>query len=445
MRAAIHACLYLFDLADAQIILPLVAAVFRSAIKTADFSFCLVGPSGAFKSELASLAQRFFGRCMDANNLPGSWSSTPNALEELAFRVKDALLVIDDFAPTGSTVDVQRLHAAADRVLRAQGNGSGRQRMRRDGTLPPARPPRGLILSTGEDVPAGKSLKARMFIVEVEPGAIKTEKLTECQQRADAGMFAQCMAGFLAWLAPRYAEVLQTFPNEIERLRRQAYNDKMHMRTPETVAELWVGFDCFLQFAQASGVIQQEEVKSWQGSCWKALMSVASAQAVHQQASDPVVRFLDLLRAAIASGKAHIAHSKGHAPDFDERPWGWEKRNIGMGEYNQGEWMSKGDCIGWVDEENLYLQKDASFNLVKRLGNDSGEGITLTQTQLFKRLKEAGMLLSTEVARGTIPVRRTLAGKPQMVLHLRASTIVQREPDKSDISDKTLEEDTGTR
>ena len=47
---------------------------------------------------------------MDARHLPGSWSSTGNALEGLAFSAKDVLLVVDDFAPTGSATDVQRMH-----------------------------------------------------------------------------------------------------------------------------------------------------------------------------------------------------------------------------------------------------------------------------------------------------------------------------------------------
>ena len=37
----------------------------------------------------------------------GAWSSTANSLEALAFHAKDALLVIDDFAPQGSGTDVQ--------------------------------------------------------------------------------------------------------------------------------------------------------------------------------------------------------------------------------------------------------------------------------------------------------------------------------------------------
>src|SRR5205807_5268138 len=102
--------------------------------------------------------------------LPANWSSTGNALEAQAFTAKDALLVVDDFAPQGSAADVQRYHREADRLLRGQGNGAGRQRMKADATLRPAKPPRGLVLSTGEDTPRGQSLRARMLVVEVSPG-----------------------------------------------------------------------------------------------------------------------------------------------------------------------------------------------------------------------------------------------------------------------------------
>jgi len=79
---------------------------------------------------------------MDARHLPGSWQSTANALEELAFEAKDVLLTVDDFVPAGSAKDVQRLHSEADRLLRAQGNLSARQRLRVDQSLRPQRPPR---------------------------------------------------------------------------------------------------------------------------------------------------------------------------------------------------------------------------------------------------------------------------------------------------------------
>jgi hypothetical protein len=38
---------------------------------------------------------------MNRLHLPGAWASTGNSLEALAFHAKDALIVIDDFAPQG--------------------------------------------------------------------------------------------------------------------------------------------------------------------------------------------------------------------------------------------------------------------------------------------------------------------------------------------------------
>ena len=161
LATAARAVLRLLDLAPDRIMFSLVAAAFRAPLGDCDFSLHLTGPSGVFKSELAALSQQHFGAALDARHLPGNWSSTGNALEGIAFAAKDALLVVDDFAPTGSQGDVQRLHREADRVFRSQGNNAGRGRMNRDGSLRPVKPPRGLILSTGEDVPRGQSLRAR--------------------------------------------------------------------------------------------------------------------------------------------------------------------------------------------------------------------------------------------------------------------------------------------
>src|SRR5262249_54434917 len=144
----------------------------------------LAGPTGAGKTELAALVQQHHGTGMDARHLPGSWASTGNSLEGLAFAAKDSLLVVDDFAPGGSVADVARMPREADRLRRAQGNNSGRGRCRADGTVRPAKPPRGCVLSTGEDVPRGQSLRARLLVLEVAPGEVNWERLSACQKDA---------------------------------------------------------------------------------------------------------------------------------------------------------------------------------------------------------------------------------------------------------------------
>ena len=55
-----------------------------------------------FKSELAALCQQHYAPEMDSRHLIG-WHSTGNSLETMAFAAKDALLVVDDFAPGGAS------------------------------------------------------------------------------------------------------------------------------------------------------------------------------------------------------------------------------------------------------------------------------------------------------------------------------------------------------
>ena len=119
--SAIRSSLRLLSVAPDRISLPLLAAVYRAPLGKVDFSLFLTGPSGAFKTALATLCQQHFGAEMDARDLPGHFGSTGNALEELAFRAKDALLVVDDFVPTAGTND-GRLHETAERLFRAEGS-----------------------------------------------------------------------------------------------------------------------------------------------------------------------------------------------------------------------------------------------------------------------------------------------------------------------------------
>src|SRR5437762_2907713 len=168
---------------------------------------------------------------MSARTLPGSWSSTANALERLAFEGKDVLLIVDDFAPTGSPADVQRYHREADRLNRAQGNNAGRTRLGPDGSLRAANPPRGLTVSTGEDQPRNQSARARNLIVEISPDVVNFRRLTQAQREAASGLYAHAMAGYIAWLAARHAAIATTIAADLVRFREAAAASAAHRRT----------------------------------------------------------------------------------------------------------------------------------------------------------------------------------------------------------------------
>jgi hypothetical protein len=429
---AIRATFRIWDLAEERLTVPVFAATHRSALGPSDFGVHIAGPTGALKTAVAALYQQHFGPKMDGRHLPANWSSTENSLEALAFEAKDALLVIDDFAPHGSSVQVQQLHAKADRVLRAQGNRSARQRMRPDASLRPPRPPRGLILSTGEDVPSGQSLRARMMIVEIARGAVDKRRLSACQEDARRGLYAKAMSGYLQWLAGRYDAVREGLDDRAIALRDNMRLQASHLRTPDVVANLALGLRTYLDFAMDVKAISAREAEDLWERGLSALVSAGESQEAQQAATEPVRRFIELVCAALASGQAHVAGLDG-GPPVEPEAWGWRERPSASGGGESGAWREQGDRIGWVEGADLYVQPDAAYRCAKRMGD--ADGIVVGPRTLRRRLREAGLLLSTEPGRDTTTIRKTIEGQRREVLHLSTAALLSDGSDQTDRSD----------
>jgi DNA primase len=415
LAKAIGSDLRLLDAAVPRLMYPLLGAVYRAALGVADCSLALIGQTGLGKSELASLAQQHFGADLHRLNLPGNWSSSANALEALAFLAKDALLVIDDFKPGGSKSEIDQLHAKADRVLRAQGNNSARQRCWADGSVRADRPPRGLIIMTGEDQVRGESLRARQLPLLVRKGDLDVRSLTPFQQDAAAGVYAQVLSAFLQWLAPQYDTVHSRLPREYAALRDQAIGAENHPRTPGIVADLALGLKYFLDFGVAAGVIKPRGRDRLADAGWQALLEAAADQAQEILAHDPTRRFLELVSGVVTSGQGHLASRDGTAPT-NEASWGWRKVTLGTGQFVRTDWQPQGRLVGWIDDAGVYLHPGVSYAEAQRLADEQGERLPLSQQQLYRRLKDQKHLAATEEGKTTI--RRTLQGRERAVLHL---------------------------
>jgi bifunctional DNA primase/polymerase-like protein/primase-like protein len=382
LKGAICASLKLLDLGPRRVTFPLFNAIWASLIGGCDYAVFLAGQTGVGKTEVAALLQQHFGSGFSSRNLPGSWSSTANANEGLAFTAKDSLLVLDDFAPTGTRSDLARYHKDADRILRAQGNGSGRARMRPDATIRPSKIPRGLILATGEDIPRGQSLRARTFVVEISPDDLDWNLLTKCQRDAAIGLYAQGMSAYLQWFASRYETKKQKLPEVLAMWRTRANNSAQHRRIPEIIAHLQVGACRFLEFARDVGAITGDEALKLREKSWRALGQAAAAQNRHQKSEDPVRRFLELIRSAISTGKAHLG-------------------DAASGSHEEGQ----GDCIGWASEEFVLLDPDRSFATAQKLAQEQGEFISVNQKTLWQRMKDRRVLAISDADRNLVKTR----------------------------------------
>jgi hypothetical protein len=433
----VRASLSLLGLGPDRITVPCLAAVYRAVLGTCNVVIHLAGRTGVFKTELATLLEQHFGPGFDSEHLPANYSSTGNANEGLAFTAKDMLLVIDDFAPGGTQADVARQHREADRLIRNVGNHASRNRMTAGLSLRPPKPPRCLVVSTGEDVPRGHSLQARQVIAEIAKGDIAAENLTRCQLDAAEGLYAESMAAFIQWLAPRYDRVQADLRQQVK-LRRDELRDgpegsNQHQRTPTNLAHLLLGFQLFVQFAVEVGAIQESERQALEGRAKAALRQLTDEQTRHLTEADPVGIFMRHVRSCLSSGRAHICGSDGAEPE-DPKLWGWTQRVIGTGEHARTEWESHGKCIGWLARQDLYLDPESVHAEVQRLAQDKGESMPLTTRTLGKRLSEAGVLASTDPARQTLTVRRMLQGGQRKVWHLQVGRLFpQEKPDKPDI------------
>jgi hypothetical protein len=414
---AVKKSLELLSLGPDRIVFPLYAAIYAPIVSSPDYSFFATGQTGVFKTSVEALALQHYGPKMDASALPGHWTGTGNALEYTAFLAKDALFLIDDFVPGASPGSMQHLNELAERVFRAQANKGGRSRMRRDFKLAGMKSPRCLIISSGEDVPLGHSLRGRILIIEFTPGAIDRTKLTQLQKAGGDGIFSMALAAFIRWVAPQHDELQRSVKERTLSLREEfrTGSEGQHNRTPAILAGLAASFETFIGFAKSHDVLTEEEASGLWSRCVAALKCAGDAQSEFHESADPTRVFFASLSSALASGKAHVADPKGNAPTC-AGAWGWRALDFGF--------IPMGDRIGWVDGDDLYLDTNATCRVAKQAAGV--ENIFLTNQSLKKRLKDKNLLKSWDHQRQRLTIRKVLEGaERQEVLHVDASLLVQ--------------------
>lgn len=430
IQDAVCTSLKFLDLAPDTITYSLFSSIYSAPlgeVEPIDFADFLHGFTGTLKSELAGIVQSHYGAGFRGKNLPAAWSSTGNYLEKLAFLAKDAILVIDDFIPTGSPSEVASMHSKADRVLRASGNLSGRGRMATDTSLRKTYPPRCLSLCTGEDIPKGQSLRARLNLLEIKPGDVDLKLLTDLQRHASNGVLAGALSAYIQWLAPKIDELKVTFPKGKIELRDLASREvKSHLRSPEIIAYKMLGMDTFLKFAVEVKAISESQAADIRQKAWNTFCEADAIQAELQTTEDPVVRFLDLLRTALVMGLANVEEFAGGSPAKNPESWGWEAIITNSGEIKTTAYRAKGRKIGWVSGTNLYLDPDASYLTVQEIASKSGNPLPISPIVLRKRMDERGLI--QQKAKGSLIKTLTIQGTKYKVLHILTTDVGNADP-----------------
>jgi hypothetical protein len=257
------------------------------------FALWLVGLTGSGKSFAAKLFANFFGDFPVSSAPFTTWASTGNYVQRQGYFFKDALYLVDDFKP-----ELQRYPGEVARVLQAYADNTARGRLKSDATANTLRMIRGLLVSTGEDVPEhNASAVARSVIVRVPQQAKNVDAGKRCLSECEN--YSGVMADFIRWLlaegkmvafADRFTELQKRFNDDVA-------GQQNDIRVATNLALLGAAFE---QFAEYLGDVWE----GWQEASRKfieedlvAIRDAMLGEAKEQQASEVFLRMLgDLIR-----------------------------------------------------------------------------------------------------------------------------------------------------
>ncbi len=401
-----RASLRFLDLGPWEVTAPLLACVYLAPLADlleVDFTLWLLGQTGVFKSTVASLALSHFGD-FDRKTLPGNWGSTGNSLERRAFTLKDSLFVIDDFAPPRNAQEAHDLEKKAHRVCRAAGNRAGRGRLQADLSERPTYDPRAMVVSTGEILPSGQSLLARIFTVEMQKGDGDSAKLTAAQ--AEKHLYPGAMSAYIVWLAPHLDETLAK-ARELWGILRQAAQTGVHAKVPEVVAWLAVGFRLLLDFHVEVGTIQADEALDLEERAWRTFTHLGSVHGRRIEKEKPSLRFLNILRELFVQRRVYVKSAAGGTPE------NWEE----LGWRVPGETDPGAEFLGWSEDGFLYLMPETAYRVVQEALRRQNNYLGVGKNALFRALAEEGLL--EPAADGENTRQKKIGGQNQRVLFLR--------------------------
>ena len=375
--------------APEEVTYTMLAHVFSSPLKhflkmagcEPKFILWLIGKTGSCKSSLAAVMLSFFG-CFTGTTLPMSFQDTANSINEQAYMMKDAPIVIDDFHPCDAK-EQAKMNATAQKLIRNYGDHTGRARLSARCELMPARPPQGNAIVTAEFPPdIGESGTARCFTIELNPGDVDLQTLSALQTLAADGTLQRCGFAYTEWLRECFLcddDSVQQFVKALramfEKHRSEFLNSNTvsHGRVAENVAWLQMGFHFFLMFLEHHLGYGEDYLAEMEEQFRQILYRIARRQSDAINQDKPTHLFLRKFYALLESGQIFLKN----------------RESLTLDEFQPG------TCVGYCDTERMYFFADPVHRLVRKLCNDQGENFTITSRALLKALAEEGLVETT--------------------------------------------------
>lgn len=396
---AVRASLGLCTLAASHVVIPALAAQYRApltAFLKPDFVLWFAGVTGTGKSAINGHCMRHWGPNWAYNKLKLSWSSTANSLKMSLNVQKDVPAVIDNYIPADNDRANDSIMQKCKDILQSIGDQASKGKLKRNSEAMPDRPPRGLVIVTGEDMPRGQSTVGRTFLVSVNRGDVSLDDIIMYPE-AKAELLPHAMRAYIDWIAANWDTLKKEVPVQHRRLLMEYRNSGVgsHNRDPGNVAHLEIGFHYFVQFALEVGAITEVQAETILRDVREGLLYNAGEKAALAEQSSPTAVILEALRDGIATRKVHVAKLEDALP------------SCGINE----------TALGWDEgSKYVYVLRSALMEAVRNHTKRTGARVELkSEVQLSKELAAAGILESDETV-------RPLAGgyRPRVLRMLRS-------------------------
>ena len=401
LTEALRASYQFLQMGKPEVVYPLWSAMYLAPLADLlplTFTLFLVGQSGTYKSTITALALNHYGQRFDEYHLPAAWRDTENKLEKMLFLAKDLPLVIDDWAPGSDSAKAREMEVKAEHVIRAQGNRQGKGRLKSDTSIRKTYVPRGLLITSGEQLPSGHSHTARIFSVELQPGDVPRDAITEAQQKKHLYCFA--MSAYITFLQRNWNELRRLLPEQYLIWRDQAREAGQHPRLPGAVASLYAGLCAGLDFMEEHGVIDSNEVETMRQKGWDVFLSLSAEQAVRVEEQRPGKRFVETLGSLLDQGRAVLWSKDEEVP-----------RTPAPGQV----------AVGWTDGDgHILLNPEAAYAAVRQFCQHTDVPFTFKQNAVWKDLKQLDYI---ENSNGRSSVTARIYGQVRRVLMLKRSSL----------------------
>lgn len=286
------------------------------------YALWIVGPSGSGKSFIAKLFQCFFGD-FAAEGRVASWSSTINSLQYLGYFFKDCVFLLDDYKPAmvrneGSVV--QFLQTYADFYARSRL--TSEIKSRKDYFV------RGLLLTTGEDVPSGHaSVVARSLILHINKRKPDLDRGRRCSKNCSA--YSALMARYIYYLLRcenLRSQLLNDLKESHDFFLKDIEREENSVRIARNLALSWLGFKWFTRFLKAAKA--PFDVRSARKEHKRDLLVLRRQMLMLILEEQPAQVFIEALREAIDNEVCKIRDvSNAYGKVRDKSTVGFEKNS----------------------------------------------------------------------------------------------------------------------